>query len=214
VNLKSLVHRELGEGVTEEELASAVGVSVRTIANILIDELPQDPAIWEQFARYFRIHADFLRSGGPPHAEGLFDLTESAHPSPLGPMRKVPLLRWDQLDQMVTSEEPPRLIHAEALLETDVPGKRTFAVQVRDNSMQPLFSEGEIIFVNPDLPSEPGQYVVVESEDGRPEGALLRQLKDIGGQAILHPLNRRYEDLPVKKDQRIWGRVVRMRKNL
>jgi len=214
VNLKGLIHRELGEGLTEEELASAVGVSVRTIANILIDELPQDPAIWETFARYFRIHADFLRSGGPPHSEGLFDLTESAHPSPLGPMRKVPLLRWDQIDQMVTSKEVPRLIQAEALLETDVPGQRTFAVQVKDNSMQPLFSEGEIIFINPDLPSEPGQYVVVESEDGRPEGALLRQLKEIGGQAILHPLNRRYEDLPVTKDQRIWGRVVRMRKNL
>jgi SOS-response transcriptional repressor LexA len=214
VNLKGLVHRELGEGLTEEELASAVGVPARTIANILVDEPPQDPAVWETFARYFRIHADFLRSGGPPHSEGLFDLTESAHPSPLGPMRKVPLLRWDQIDQMVTSEEVPRLIQAEAMLETDVPGKRTFAVQVKDNSMQPLFSEGEIIFVNPDLPGEPGHYVVVESEDGRPEGALLRQLKDIGGQAILHPLNRRYEDLSVTKDQRIWGRVVRLRKNL
>jgi SOS-response transcriptional repressor LexA len=214
VNLKGLVHRELGEGLTEEELASAVGVSARTIANILVDEPPQDPAVWETFARYFRIHADFLRSGGPPHSEGLFDLTESAHPSPLGPMRKVPLLRWDQIDQMVTSEEVPRLIQAEAMLETDVPGKRTFAVQVKDNSMQPLFSEGEIIFVNPDLPGEPGHYVVVESEDGRPEGALLRQVKEIGGQAILHPLNRRYEDLPVTKDQRIWGRVVRLRKNL
>ena len=214
MNLKGLVHRELGEGLTEEELAGAVGVSVRTIADILLDELPQDPAIWETFARYFRIHADFLRSGGPPHSEGLFDLTENAHPSPLGPMRKVPLLRWDQIEQMVTSEEPPRLIHAETLLETDVPGKRTFAVQVRDNSMQPLFSEGEIIFVNPDLPSEPGHYVVAESEDGRPEGALLRQLKEIGGQAILHPLNRRYEDLPVTKQQQIWGRVVRLRKNL
>jgi SOS-response transcriptional repressor LexA len=214
VNLKHLVHRELGEGLTEEELASAVGVSVLTIANILVDELPQDPAIWEQFARYFRIHADFLRSGGPPHAEGLFDLTASTHHSPLGQMRKVPLLRWDQIDQMVTREEPPRLIHADALLETDVPGRRTFAVQVKDNSMQPLFSEGEIIFVNPDLPSEPGQYVVVESEDGGSEGALFRQLKAIGGQAILHPLNRRYEDLPVTTQRRILGRVVRLRKNL
>jgi len=214
MDLKGLVHRELGEGLTEGELASTVGVSVETITNILADELPQDRAIWEQFARYFRIHADFLRSGGPPHSEGLFDRTEGAHPSPLAQMRTVPLLRWDQIDQMVTHEEPPCLIHAEAMLETDVPGKRTFAVQVRDNSMQPLFSEGEIIFVNPDLPSEPGQYVVVESEDGRPEGALLRQLKEIGGQAILHPLNRRYEDLPVTKQQRILGRVVRMRKNL
>jgi SOS-response transcriptional repressor LexA len=214
VNLKGLVHRELGEGLTEVELASAVGVSVQTIANILVDKLPQDPAVWGTFAQYFRIHADFLRSGGPPHSEGLFELTGSAQPSAVGQMRKVPLLRWDQIAQMVTSKEPPRLIHAETLLETDVPGKRTFAVQVKDNSMQPLFSEGEIIFVNPDLSSEPDHYVMVESEDGRPEGALLRQLKEIGGQAILHPLNRRYEDLPVTKQQRIWGRVVRLRKNL
>jgi SOS-response transcriptional repressor LexA len=214
VNLKSLVHRELGEGLTEEELASAVGVSVQTIENILADEVPQDPAIWETFAQYFRIHADFLRSGGPPHSEGLFDLTESAPRSPVGSMRKVPLLTWDQLDQMVTSDEPPRLIHAKALLETDVPGKRTFAVQVRDNSMQPLFSEGEIIFVNPDLPCEPGHYVVVESQEGGPEGGLLRQLKEIGGQAFLHPLNRRYEDFPMTKQQRVLGRVVRLRKNL
>ena len=214
MNLKSLVHRELGEGLTEEELASAVGVSVRTIENILTDELPQDPAIWETFARYFRIHADFLRSGGHPHSEGLFELSESTHHSPVGQMRKVPLLKWDQIDQMVTREELPRLIHADALLETDVPGKRTFAVQVRDNSMQPLFSEGEIIFVNPDLPCEPGDYVVVESEDGGSKSALLRQLKEIGGQTILHPLNRRYEDLPVTTQQSIWGRVVRLRKNL
>jgi len=214
VDLKRLVHRELGEGLSEEELASAVGVSVRTIGDILVDELPQDPAIWETFARYFRIHADFLRSGGPPHSEGLFELTESAHPSPLGLMRKVPLLRWDQIDQMVKNNEPPRVIHAEAMLETDVPGERTFAMQVRDNSMQPLFSEDEIIFVNPDLPSEPGHYVVLESEDGRPEGVLFRQLKEIGGQTVLHPLNRRYEDLPVTKQRRFYGRVVRLRKNL
>jgi peptidase S24-like protein len=214
VNLKGLVQRELGEGLTEEELASAVGVPVRTIANILVDELPHDPTIWEHFARYFRTHADFLRFGGPPHSEGLFELTESTQPTPVGPMRRVPLLRWDQIDQMVKSNVPPRLIHAVAMLETDVPGRRTFAVQVRDNSMQPLFSEGEIIFVTPDLPSEPGHYVVAESEDGRPDEALLRELKEIGGQTILHPLNRRYADLPLTKQQRIWGRVVRLRKNL
>ena len=214
VNLKGLIHRELGEGLTEKELASAVGVSVQTIASILADKLPQDPAIWEHFARYFRIHADFLRSSGPPYSEGLFELTESVHHSPVDQMRKVPLLRWDQIAQIVTPEEPPRLIHAKALLETDVPGKRTFALQIRDNSMEPLFSEGEIVFVNPELPSEPGHHVLVESEAGGPEGALLRQLKEIGGQTILHPLNRRYEDIPVTKHQRIWGRVVRLRKNL
>jgi SOS-response transcriptional repressor LexA len=123
--------------------------------------------------------AEFLRTGGSLPSERAFDLIRSTDPSPVGQMRKVPLLRWHQIDQMVTSKEPP--FHAEAMLETDVPGKRTFAVRVKDNSMQPLFIEGDIIFVNPDLPSEPGHYVVVESEDGRPEGALLRQLKESVG---------------------------------
>ena len=214
MDLKGLVYRELGEGLTEEELASTVGVSVEAISNILADKPPQDRTTWEHFARYFRIDVDFLKIGGPPHSAGQFDLKESANPSPLGQMRKVPLLRWDQIDQMVIPEVPSRVIQAEAMLETDVPGIRTFAMQVKDNSMEPLFSEGEVIFVNPDLQSEPGQYMMVDSEDGRPEGALLRQLKEIGGQAILHPLNQLYKDLPVTNQHRILGRVVRMRKNL
>jgi SOS-response transcriptional repressor LexA len=215
VHLKGLVHRELGEGVSEEELASAVGVSARTIADILADELPQEPALWERFSQYFHIHADLLRSGGPPYSEGLFQLSEHTELSPLGQMRKVPLLRWDQIQQMVSRKEAPRLIHADALIETDVPGTRTFALQVRDDSMRPLFNKGEIIFVNPDLPSEPGHYVLIENVDGRSEEkTLLRLLKDIDGQPILHPLNQRYIDLPLTDQQRIVGRIVRMRKNL
>jgi len=214
VNLKSLVHRELGEGVTEKELAAAAGVSVRTIGDILADKLLQDPAIWKTFARYFRMDADCLRAGGPPLPEGVFERADSTHRLRVGSMRTVPLLNYQQVDQIVMSNESSRVVHAEAMLETDVPGKRTFAITVKDNSMQPLFSEGEILFVNPDLPSVPGHYVMVGSEDANPAEALLRQLKDIGGQAVLHALNRRYEDLPFTKQHRIWGRVVRLRKNL
>ena len=112
---------------------------------------------------------------------------------------------------MLTKHEPPGVVHAEAMLETDVTGNRTFAVTVKDDSMQPLFSEGEVIFVNPDLPSQSGHYVLV---DGDSNGALLRQLKNVGGEAVLHPLNRRYDDLPLSLRHRIWGRVVRLRKNL
>ncbi|MBX3303534.1 MAG: LexA family transcriptional regulator [Nitrospira sp.] len=215
MNLKSLVHRELGEGLTEQELASLVGVSERTIANILIDKLPKGAAIWEKFARYFRMDAEFLRSGELACSGAAFEFSESTRHSAAGHIQKVPLLKWDQIGQMITSQDFSRAIHAEAMVETtDVAGARTFALKVRDDSMEPLFSKGEMIFVNPDLPSEPGQYVVVESEDGCPEGSLLRQLKEIGGQSILHPLNRRHDDLPLTKFPRILGRVVRLRKNL
>ena len=215
MNLKGLVHRELGEGLTEVELASAVKVSVRTIANILDDKLPHDRAIWEKFARYFRMDVDFLRTGELAHARTTVELPWSTHHSAAGQIRKFPLLHWHHMDQIVTSKSLPEVIHAEALVEaTDVSGTRTFALKVQDSSMEPLFSEGEMIFVDPDLEWKPGDYVIARHPDGYSEATLLRQVKRIGSQCMLHPLNRKYDDLPVANQDAVFGKVVRLRKNL
>ncbi|WHZ15738.1 MAG: hypothetical protein OJF52_002584 [Nitrospira sp.] len=214
MDLKGLIHRELGEGLTEKELASAVGVPMRTLTKILADKAPADPAVWEQFAKYFRMDADFLRSGGLTRSGALFELSGGDPAASAGRMRKVPVLSWSQIDRMVTSKDMPPMIRAEAMLETDVAGPRTFALHVRDDSMQPLFTEGEIIFVNPDLECKPGDYVIADSRDGGEDSILLRQIKRIGSQRMLHPLNRKYEDLPVAKQDQVLGKVVRLRKNL
>jgi SOS-response transcriptional repressor LexA len=31
---------------------------------------------------------------------------------------------------------------------------------------------------------------------------------------MLHPLNRKYEDLPLTTQDEVWGKVVRLRRNL
>lgn len=215
MNLKGLIHRELGEGLTERELASAVGVHLRTITNILADKAPEDPGIWEKFAKYFRMDADFLRTGVLPHARTTVELPVKAHHSAAGQIRKFPLLRWDQMGQIVASKTLPVVLHAEAMVEaTDVSGTRTFALKVLDDSMEPLFSEGEMIFVNPDLEWKPGDYVIAHHRDGNSEAMLLRQVKRIDIQCILHPLNRKFEDLLVTNLDAVWGKVVRLRKNL
>lgn len=110
----------------------------------------------------------------------------------------------------------PEVIHAEAVVEaTDVSGTRTFALKVKDDSMEPLFSEGEMIFVNPDSEWEPGDYVIAKSGDGDPADAvLLRQVRCIGSQCMLHPLNRKYGDLPLANEDQVGGKVVRLRKDL
>lgn len=215
MNLKGLVHRELGEGLTEKELASAVGVPLRTLANILTDKDPQDAAIWGKFARYFRIDVDFLRTGELAHARTTVELPRSAQQSAAGEIRKFPLVNWHQMSQMVTSNHLPAVIHAEAMVEaTDVSGTRTFALKVQDDSMEPLFSTGEMIFVNPELEWKPGDYVIANRQDGPADSILLRQVKSIGSQCMLHPLNRKYEDLPLTNQDEVWGKVVRLRKNL
>ena len=215
MNLKGLIHRELGEGMTEKELASAVQVPLRTLTNILAGKDPKDPAVWEQFARYFRMDVDFLRTGESAHSRTTVELPGRTSHSAAGHMRKIPLVTWQQMGQLTTSKDLPGVIHAEAMVETtDVSGARTFAVKVQDDAMAPLFSEGEMIFVNPDLEWKPGDYVIAHRPDGHLETMLLRQVKPIGSQCMLHPLNRKYEDLPVTNEDEVWGKVVRLRKNL
>ena len=53
MNLKGLIHRELGEGMTEKELASAIVVPLRTLVNILAGVL-------------FEMGADDAHTADPP----------------------------------------------------------------------------------------------------------------------------------------------------
>lgn len=210
MNLKGLIHRELGEGLTEKELATAVGVSPRTIDRILANMPPNDPAIWHRFAKYFRMDADFLRAGSPTRAAGR---SKKAGMAPAVPMRKVPLVSWEDIGRTASSKNHAA-VHGHCLMiETDVQGPHTFALRVKDDSMYPLFGEGEVIFVNPDLECEPGQYVVAGPRL-TPEQAVLRELRMIGDQHVLHPLNRRRKDTLLTHDHVLWGKVVRLRKNL
>ncbi|MDF0666539.1 MAG: XRE family transcriptional regulator [Nitrospira sp.] len=215
MNLKGLIHRELGEGLTERELALSVGVSLRTITNILANRTPDDPAVWDKFAKYFRMNADFLRTGLSPHVRTTVELPVKAHHSTAGQLQQFPLLRWDQMGQVVSLKTLPDFLQAEAMIEaTDVSGTRTFAVKVQDDSMEPLFSKEEMIFVNPDLEWEPNDYVIARHRDGDSESMLLRQVKRVGTHCILHPLNRKYDAIPVASEDAVCGKVVRLRKNL
>ena len=46
--MKALIQRELGEEMTDQELASAIGVSVRTLENILTNKFLEDPTRWDE----------------------------------------------------------------------------------------------------------------------------------------------------------------------
>ena len=213
MNLKSLVHWELSQGITEKQLASAIGIPLRTLTNILANKEPHTRAMWEQFGKYFRMHVDFLRTGESSYAKTRREL--ASRTSPAGHIRSIPLLNWCQLGELAKRGDLPDPHHAEAMVEaTDISGIRTFALKVQDDSMEPLFSKGEMIFINPDLGWKPGDFVVATRHGKSIASTLLRQIKAIGNQSILHPVNWKYEDLPLAESDYVWGKVVRLRKNL
>ena len=206
MNLKSLLHRELCEGWTEQEIASSVGVPLRTITDILKGKNPSVRALWEKFGRYFRMDVEFLRTG---------DSTYRTSHSAAGLIRHIPLMSWQQIGQMASGGGVPASMHAEATIEaTDVSGSRTFALKLQDDSMEPLFHKGEMIFVNPDVKWNPEDYVVVTRPGESIASTVLRQLRTDGDQRMLHPLNWEYEDKPLAESDLVWGKVVRVRKNL
>jgi SOS-response transcriptional repressor LexA len=215
MNLKSLVHRELAEGMTELQVASAVRVPLRTLTAILAGKDPENRAIWEQFARYFRMDVDFLRTGESTYAKTREVLSHHTSHSAAGHVRTIPLFDWHRIEQFAKKEDLLDGIHAEAMVETtDVSGRQTFALKVQDDSMAPLFSKGEMIFVNPDRGWKAGDFVVVTRYEKSTASTLLRQIKESGNRYMLHPLNRRYADLPLTELDFVWGKVVRLRKNL
>jgi len=215
MNIKGLILRELAEGLTEKELASAVGVAEETLVNILADKFPVDSVSWETFSRYFRMDVDVLRTGGSTHSITILNLSDLVRQSKAGLIRKIPLLEWDQMGQLILSKDFPDIIHASAMIDTiDISGKRTVAVKVQDDSMETMISQGEIIFVDPDSTWESEDYVVVHHPNMHPDTILLRQVKFSENQYMLHPLNRKYQSIPLTQRDKVWGKVVRLTKSL
>lgn len=106
---------------------------------------------------------------------------------PVVGLRKVPLISWVQaglptpvasLDDMDKWYICPVSISNEG-----------FALKVRGESMEPMFYEGDIVFIDPEVPAESGR-IVAAVDDGAadPEATLKKLVKD-GSEYYLKALN-------------------------
>ncbi|GJL67909.1 MAG: hypothetical protein NPIRA06_05440 [Nitrospirales bacterium] len=194
-------------------MAEDIGVSKSTIQSILRGRDPESLGIWKKLARYFHVDMELLRFGHfafihPP-------MKDEGRANGPQPYRKVPILSWTQVRHVVEGHDSKFFLAAgQGMVETELTGARVFAMHVEDDSMEPLFHVKEIIFVNPDLRPQSGDYVVVLDQMAEADHGCLRQLKRIQKQYILQPLNLQYQDVNLASHQKIVGRVVRLRMNL
>lgn len=79
------------------------------------------------------------------------------------------------------------------MIPTTVPVNRyTFALRVQGDSMEPRFTEGMLLIVEPELDPQHGDFVIVKN--GSDETVFKQLVKD-GADWYLKPLNPRY---PIK----------------
>lgn len=81
------------------------------------------------------------------------------------------------------------------LVSTSTPVNRyTFALRVQGDSMEPEFTEGMILIVEPELDPQPGDYVI--AKNGNDETTFKKLVRD-GADWYLKPLNSRYPIKPL-----------------
>lgn len=82
------------------------------------------------------------------------------------------------------------------MIPTSVPIQRhTFALRVQGDSMEPEFTEGMILIIEPELDPLPGDFVV--AKNGGDETTFKQLVKD-GSDWYLKPLNPRYPLKPLE----------------
>lgn len=126
------------------------------------------------------------------------------------PCRAIPAVGWAHAGEAASYEEMP--FSWRNKIPTDCPDAKAFAVYLEGESMEPKFSDGDILIVQPTVEPHSGCYVVARFAD---DGVIFRRFEAIGKTIRLVPLNERY---PATEHQPhefswiypVWGRVTQI----
>lgn len=98
------------------------------------------------------------------------------------------LIPWKRVAEWPTNAVGVAASDAEDLLPCPVRcSERTFVLRVRGESMEPRFHDGDLIFVDPEVPPVSGRFVVVHLDDS--QETTLKQLIVEDGLQFLKALN-------------------------
>lgn len=119
---------------------------------------------------------------------------------------KVPLISWVQAGNFCSTIDNHQPGIADDWIDTTISIKNhTYALKVVGDSMEPMFPEGTIIIVEPEMEALPGDFVIARNRDHE---ATFKQLIKDGPDWFLRPLNSRYPLKPLTESDEICG-VIR-----
>lgn len=179
IRLKNL-SRLIAEAGSATELARRAGVSGSNLSHVRA-RTPYASGSPRRMGD--RLAAKLERAMGKP--PGWMNEEPAYETGPFPPGTGRPILSWVRAGTWTEARELPASAER---LHCPLPcGPGTFVLKVTGESMAPRFSDGDYIFVDPDVPAENGSYVVVRRpNDG---AATFKQLIVEDGRRFLKAVN-------------------------
>jgi len=118
-------------------------------------------------------------------------------------IHRIPLVSWVQAGNWREIEliEPDDY---EWVLAVSNVSSRAFALRIQGDSMQPEFTEGDVIICDPEAQWHSGSYIVVIQDDNH---ATFKRVVYDGGRPMLKALNPVYGVIPMKDNAVVCGVV-------
>ena len=205
------------QGLNQVELGKAVGVSKSSVhqwESGLTKELTGNNLI--NAAKALKVNADWLSTG-----KGSKHITDSPKPSILdnniavGPENRgdVPVISWVQAGAWCEAIDNFNVGDAERWIPCPVShSKHTYALRVRGDSMlapfgsSVSFSEGTLIYVDPEAPLLSGKKVIAKLLDSNE--VTFKVYREEDGKKWLIPLNPQYDKIELVEGMHICGVVI------
>ncbi|MBF0445532.1 MAG: LexA family transcriptional regulator [Magnetococcales bacterium] len=204
-----ILHARQHSGLTQKELARRVGISLTTVYNLESGK-----------AKYSRCMVTIATVCGVEPAwleTGRGEMLLSAHDKilPVSGCRdispvtaKIPMLSWNTINTLHSwnDHEQIKFLCSELLPILPKTKGQHYGLQVPDDSMEPEFSEGEVIVVDTQLAITNNQYLLARLEGE--SHITFKQLVVIEDRQYLRPLNPRYPIVSVVGKLQVFGVVV------
>ncbi|WP_421240172.1 LexA family protein [Aeromonas enteropelogenes] len=178
-------------GLTQVKLAQMLGIKAPSVVQWESDKTNLSGENLLNAAKLFGVTPDYILYGG--------DIEQSAAPNmemAQPDIHRIPVISYVQAGVWTAPNEIRECDGNMAYITTDLElGERAFAIVIRGNSMEPEFTEGDLVLIDPDEPLHPGDFVVAKNGE---EEATFKKYRPRGfsedGKEIfeLAPLNDDY----------------------
>ncbi|MBF0295628.1 MAG: helix-turn-helix domain-containing protein [Magnetococcales bacterium] len=146
--------------------------------------------------------------GGHPGTDPGLAVAESAEGYRVPVIARIPLISWEEAKSYTpetADSHHPENVKAWIPVAPKTSAK-AYALEVPDDSMQPEFTEGEIIIVDPTIKAEHNRFLIARTPgDNR---CTLKQLIVHGARQYMKPLNSRYPLIEIQDQLIVSGVVV------